>query len=62
MNLYIVQMPCYLNIVQMGHDEQTGMKTMSALTAFGRFFDTTVAVAFVLISLSLAGATAVVGV
>lgn len=62
MNLYIVQMPCYLNIVQMGRNEQTGTQQMNALTAFGRFFDTTVAVAFVLISLSLAGATAVVGV
>lgn len=35
---------------------------MSALTNLGRFFDTGVAVVFVLISLSLAGATAVVGV
>jgi len=35
---------------------------MSALSNLGRFFDATVAVAFVLISLSLAGATAVVGV
>ncbi len=33
---------------------------MSALSNLGRFFDATVAVAFVLISLSLAGATAVV--
>ena len=35
---------------------------MSALTNLGRFLDTGVAVIFVLISLSLAGATAVVGV
>ncbi len=35
---------------------------MSALTNLGRFFDNSVAVVFVLISLSLAGATAVVGV
>ena len=35
---------------------------MSALTNLGRFFDTGVEVVFVLISLSLAGATAVVGV
>ena len=34
---------------------------MSALTNLGRFFDTSIAVVFVLISLSLAGATAVVG-
>jgi hypothetical protein len=35
---------------------------MSALSSLGRFFDTTVAVAFVFISIGLAGATAVVGV
>ncbi len=35
---------------------------MSALSNIGRLFDATVAVAFVLISLSLAGATAAVGV
>lgn len=34
---------------------------MSALTQIGRFFDATVAVAFVFISLSLAGATAIIG-
>ncbi len=34
---------------------------MSALTQIGRFFDASVAVVFVLISLSLAGATAAVG-
>jgi hypothetical protein len=34
---------------------------MSALTQLGRFFDASVAVAFVFISLSLAGATAAVG-
>jgi hypothetical protein len=37
------------------------MTDMTALTQLGRFFDATVAVAFVFISLSLAGATAVVG-
>ena len=35
---------------------------MSALSNLGRLFDATVAVAFVVISLGLAGATAVVGV
>ncbi|MET3525685.1 hypothetical protein ABID41_000780 [Phenylobacterium koreense] len=35
---------------------------MTVLTNLGRIFDTTVSVAFVLISLSLAGATAAVGV
>jgi hypothetical protein len=34
------------------------MTDMTALTQLGRFFDATVAVAFVFISLSLAGATA----
>lgn len=34
---------------------------MTVLTSLGRFFDATVAVAFVFISLSLAGATAAVG-
>jgi hypothetical protein len=34
---------------------------MPALTQLGRFFDASVAVAFVFISLSLAGATAAVG-
>ena len=60
----------YLSIVQIGHSfveaglqtKQTRNETMSALTNLGRFFDTSVAVVFVLISLSLAGATAVVGV
>ncbi len=35
---------------------------MSAMSNLGRFFDVTVAVAFVFISLTVAGATAVVGV
>lgn len=35
---------------------------MFDLTKLGRFFDSSVAVVFVLLSLSLAGATAVVGV
>ena len=60
----------YLNIVQIGRGfveaglqtKPTGNETMSALTNLGRFFDTSVAVVFVLISLSLAGATALVGV
>ena len=34
---------------------------MTALTQLGRLFDATVAVAFVFISLGLAGATAAVG-
>jgi hypothetical protein len=70
MYLYIVQMGVYLSIVQIGRGlaeaapdiKPTGNETMSALTNLGRFFDTGVAVVFVLISLSLAGATAVVGV
>ena len=70
MYLYIVQMRAYLSIVQIGRGfveaglqtKQTRNETMSALTNLGRFFDTSVAVVFVLISLSLAGATAVVGV
>jgi hypothetical protein len=65
MYLYIVQMACYLSIVQMeGAPPPTrtrGAKPMSALTQLGRFFDASVAVVFVLISLSLAGATAAVG-
>ena len=60
----------YLSAVQIGHGfvqaglqtKPTGNETMSALTNLGRVFDTSVAVVFVLISLSLAGATAVVGV
>ena len=60
----------YLSIVQIGRGfveaglqtKPTRNETMSALTNLGRFFDTSVAVVFVLISLSLAGATAVVGV
>ena len=70
MYLYIVQMWAYLNIVQIGRGfveaglqtKRARNETMSALTNLGRFFDTSVAVVFVLISLSLAGATAVVGV
>jgi hypothetical protein len=38
------------------------IKIMTALPALGRVFDVTVAIAFVLISLTVAGATAVVGV
>lgn len=59
----------YLSIVQIGQgsaearlEQTTGNQTMSVLTNLGRFFDNSVAVVFVLISLSLAGATAVVGV
>lgn len=65
MYLYIVQMGCYLSIVQMEGaslpNRTRGTKPMPALTQIGRFFDASVAVVFVLISLSLAGATAAVG-
>ena len=67
--LYIAQMQAYLNIVHIGQGlgeagakhQTNGNETMSVLTNLGRFFDTGVAVVFVLISLSLAGATAAVG-
>ena len=59
----------YLNVVQMDGGPaapdpklKKRNETMSALSNIGRLFDATVAVAFVLISLSLAGATAAVGV
>ncbi len=60
-------MEVYLNIVQMDAERRPPHRInkrndpMSALTQLGRVFDATVAVAFVFISLSLAGATAVVG-
>ena len=40
---------------------QIGTKTMFADHTFARFFDTTVVVAFVALSVMLAGATAIVG-
>ncbi len=58
-------MGCYLNIVQMGRrgtaPDKQRIETMSALTQLGRIFDASVAVAFVFLTLSLAGATAAVG-
>lgn len=38
------------------------IKAMTALTTLGRVFDATVAIAFVVLGLTVAGATAVVGV
>lgn len=67
--LYIAQMRAYLNIVHIGQGlgeagakhQTNGNETMSALTNLGRFFDTGVAVVFVLISLSLAASIGAVG-